>query len=232
MELAGVWYEAAYAGGSAKAYRTSVAAYTQKYGLAATGASRQGSILEAAPPSHSLPVEHRAQSVSYYCGPASGFMILKYRGNMTSEKNGDSLSQGSLAKYVHMDTDNLKSTPWDEHRFRIGLNRWRTGVATGFFVDLDSPSGSDVQVALTYDLYQKDIPFGADTVEFAGGVHYNGHPNQTIGHWPAAYGYANSGDTAYFLDPSTSVWSGVNERFNYNTDNFTNRFLQSNGITW
>jgi hypothetical protein len=68
--------------------------------------------------------------------------------------------------------------------------------------------------------------------EFLNGSHYNGHPNQTFGHWIVGEGYYSYGDGAYFLDPATSVWTSVSPSFSYGTASFANRFLQSNGITW
>jgi hypothetical protein len=188
-------------------------------------------VAQASPPSASLPLTQYGQNKNYYCGPASGYMILKYKGNATSVYNGASLSQANLAKPAHMDTDD-GATEWASHGFRIGLNRWRQGSSSGFFVDLANPSATDVEVALTYDIYQQTMPFGADTVEIAGGTHYNGHPvNQTIGHWVTAYAYSSSGATGSWADPSTSVWASASPKFSYNTANFTNRFI-NNGITW
>jgi hypothetical protein len=160
-------------------------------------------------------------------------MMLKYSGPSLSNYNSASLTQGHLATSAHMNTDSAGATTWASHRFRIGLNRWRQGTDTGFFVDLAHPTTTDVSVALTYDIYGASMPFGADTVEYAGGVHYNGHPvNQLIGHWLTAYAYASSGAVAYWADPSTSVWPSAAPKFSYSTSTFTSRFLQGNGITW
>jgi hypothetical protein len=131
-----------------------------------------------------------------------------------------------------MDT-NDGATEWASHGFRIGLKRWRQGTSTGFFVDLGSPSATDVSIALTFDIYHQTMSFGADTVELAGGVHYNGHPsNQTIGHWVTAYAHSSSGATGSWADPSTTVWAAPSPKFSYSTSAFTSRFLQNNGITW
>lgn len=112
------------------------------------------------------------------------------------------------------------------------MNKWRQGSSTGYYVDDGAPSATEFKSHLVYDA-DNNYPLGADTVEMAGGVHYNGHPsNQTIGHWIVGKGYYNYGDGSYFADPATTVWSTVSPEFSYATSTFTNRFLQSNGVTW
>lgn len=71
------------------------------------------------------------------------------------------------------------------------------------------------------------------TVELAGGAHYNGHPNRTIGHWVAAYGYSSNAAIGSFADPSTSVWAGVSARFNFSTGIFRDNWLANgNGVVY
>ena len=103
-----------------------------------------------------------------------------------------------------MKTEANGVTAWSTNLFRIGLNKFAQGTATGWYVDLGAPSAAQFKNSLTTDI-DYGHGFGADTVELAGGSHYNGHPvGQTIGHWLGVYGYASSGSTAYFSDPSTS----------------------------
>jgi hypothetical protein len=235
--MARAWYAVMFGGVAPAEYEGQARAYERQYGSRAAGAWQLRPTTDvaalASPPSMLLPMAHRGQTNGYYCGPASGVMIVNYTGPSTSRYNGASLSQSAMAKDAHMATDTNGETSFSTGRFRIGLNRWREGSSTGFFVDRWTPTPTDVEVALTYDIYQHTTPFGADTVEFAGGPHYNNHPTYlTIGHWIAAYGYWNSGDNAYFKDPATTVWGGLSESFGATTSSFTNTYLQNNGITW
>lgn len=236
MAVAQAWHSAAFGGDTGAAYLEARADYAARYGEMTAGATTPdgvSSTMMAAPPSYTVSMPHRGQSNNYYCGPASGVMILNATGHTTSATRGYSLSQSNLARNAYMETDANGQTSWSTSRFRIGLNEWRQGTWTGFYVDLGSPSNADMEVALTYDTYQNNTPFGADTVELAGGYHYNNHPsNLQIGHWIAAYGYWNSGNNAYFKDPATTVWSGLSESFGADTSFFTSTYLQHNGITW
>jgi hypothetical protein len=132
-----------------------------------------------------------------------------------------------------MQTDANGATTWASDRYRVALNRWADGDATyGFYVTQHNP-GSTLKDSLVSDI-DNVHPFGADTVESAGGAHYNHHPtNKTIGHWIAAYGYTSSGSTIWFADSSPSVFgSTVADYFSATTSSFAGTYLQSNGIVW
>jgi hypothetical protein len=174
---------------------------------------------------------HYAQAKNFYCGPATGKMILNYKNEGPSAFNGETQTQAHIADAYHMRTDINGKTGWDSGLFRIGLNKWRVGSEIGYYTDNGAPTAAEFESALVYDV-DNAFPVAASTVEFLNGSHYNGHPNQTIGHWIVGEGYYSYGDGAYFLDPATSVWTSVSPSFTYGTASFANRFLQSNGITW
>ena len=111
-------------------------------------------------------------------------------------------------------------------------------VGTVIPIYVQVPRPSSLASVITYSVGAAGKPMAADTVEFAGGVHYNNHPtSKTIGHWIMGYGYASSGSTCYFADPvggsSAVPWSGpVAKTFSYSSSSFTSRFLQSNGVAY
>ena len=183
------------------------------------------------PDARTLSLTHYAQQKNYWCGPASGAMIVKMiAGAIRSQYNGADFSQTSFAGPAHMQTEAEQSTPWGTGTFTRGVNRW---LGYSAYQQVDSPSGAVVRSALRSTIGQNSRPVAADTVEFAGGKHYNGHPTgSTIGHWIVAYAYSNTGDTVRFADPSTSVWSGVSQTFSADTSTFTSNYLQSNGIAY
>ncbi|WP_300679139.1 C39 family peptidase [Nocardioides sp.] len=189
-------------------------------------------VTASATTARTLLVTHSPQSKNYWCGPASGRMILSWLAAGNSAYDGSKQVQTNIANDNHMKTETNGVTSWASGRFRIGLNRWLKGTSTGWYVDQATPTAAQVKSFVTYDI-DNGHPMGADTVEIAGGNHYNNHPaNQTIGHWIIANGYDNNGDTTKFMDPSTSVWSAASASFSANTTTFTNRYLQNNGITW
>lgn len=185
-----------------------------------------------------LDVTHAAQVKGYYCGPASGFMVLRYLSEGDSAYNGASLTQDHVAGADHMRTDINGSTPWSSGLFRTGLNRWREGTNRGFYVILASPSNSDFRAALRSDI-DDFMPFGVSTLELFNQNHYNGHPtNQTIGHWLVAQGYDDGLDTTSFDDPAAQSdalgWPNVDNNFQRGTNSFNSTFvnLDGHGIVW
>lgn len=177
---------------------------------------------------------HVAQSTNFYCGPAAGTMILRATNQGPSAYNGRALNQSNVADDDHMRTDANGKTAWDSGLFRRGLNRWRGDT---FYANLASPSNKEFRQALLTDI-KKNIPFGASTLENAGGSHYNFHPNATIGHWIVALGWKNKLDNTVFDDPAanssalSSSWSNVAPTFTTKTNTFNQNYVTYHGITF
>lgn len=159
-------------------------------------------------------------------------MILKFLGGGRSQADNSALGQPALANNNHMQTDMYGKTEWWRGRFPVALNLWRTGSASGLYAQVDAPSATKFRNGLGLDI-DNNIPMAADTVEFEGGAHYNGHPsNQRIGHWLVVGGYVNNGDDTKFWDSSTSIWGQAQPTFYHPTNSFVNTYLQNNGIAW
>jgi hypothetical protein len=183
------------------------------------------------PAGHLLPVPYHGQTTNYYCGPASGVMIADWLGAGPSAANGTSLSQVHMAGPVHMQTDQYGNTSYASKRFTTGLNQWLRGTDGGYYTQHDSPSVNTFRQGLAYDIDDMHA-FGADTVEIAGGAHYNNHPRDTtIGHWLTVRGYTDYKDTTHFRDPSATIWPQVAQSFNMGTNSFVNSYMQSNGTS-
>src|SRR5699024_4251269 len=114
-------------------------------------------------------------------------------------------------------------------------NRWlgHDGANSPYvYGQTGQPSVATIQLAARQSIGVKFARIAGGTVEFAGGAHYNGHPQHlTIGHWITGYGYTNNGSTIRWADPATSLWSATNPTFTANTTNFR-QFLATNGILW
>lgn len=241
--MAEAYVRAKYHGGSAAEYESAYRAYRSAYPHAMTGLGagddfRKPSARLAAGTaqfaSNRLGILHEGQVKSYYCGPATGKMILRWLNNDVSRYTGAPLKQITVADANHMRTDINGKTGWASGLFRIGINKWREGSSTGSYIDDASPSGAEFESHVVYNT-DRGLPVAADTVETATGPRYNNHPQGfTIGHWLAVEGYANYGDGTYFVDPAATpdVFPNAAERFGYVTSTFATRFLQSNGVTW
>ena len=239
QRLANAYASAKRGTGSMAAYWALEGEYRETYGdgtsADAMGSSTTGASAQiATSSSRYLSVSWYQQQKSYYCGPASGYMLLHYRGNVYSAADGRTLSQTTLANTNHMKTDQYGVTSWGSGLWASGINMFREGTRGGYFQQVHAPSGSEFENATVYSI-DKSFPFGSDTVEFSGGIHYNSHPDRTIGHWLLAIAYSSYGATAGFNDPAAGLSGGYESSaryFYYDASTFANRFLQSNGIAY
>ncbi|WP_274559319.1 C39 family peptidase [Streptomyces spiramyceticus] len=235
IALTDAWFSA-HEGRSSKAeYAEREKTFLQKYGLDKQGAAQLNAAspyaATAAPSSRTLSLRHYGQATGYFCGPATAAMMIKsVNGSIRSRYNNNAFSQQNLANSAHMNTANARVTDWGTKKFVTGINRWR---GQNWYVQVPSPTPTNAVKTMLHSIGGNGMPIAADTVEFANGRHYNGHPvNKTIGHWITAYGYTSNGSSSKWADPSTTVWNGVSKTFAYNTRNFTSYFLQSNGYAY
>ncbi|WP_143338152.1 hypothetical protein [Demequina sp. NBRC 110054] len=197
--------------------------------LAATTSSVAGSIL--------LNIDQVPQSKGYYCGPAVGVEIIRAPifGSMKSAADGSSIKQSTMANSNHMKTTANGTTAWASKNFKNGLNAW---IGKTVYHQYSTPPAAEVKAAVTTRL-MAGYPVAADTVELAGddNPHYNNHPHRKIGHWIVAYYYSNSGKYTWWVDStanSTAVtgFEDAKPKFKSTTANFTNKYLQYNGIAY
>ncbi|MEV7616582.1 hypothetical protein [Streptomyces sp. NPDC089799] len=235
IALTEAWVQAQDGKISQDAFAKKESQFLTKYNLTHTAAQKKAAgasaSAAAAPSSRVLGVTHYAQARNYYCGPATGAMMIKMiDGFIRSRHNNDAFSQENLANSAHMDTNARGLTDWSSKKFVFGLNRWR---GESYYVQVPSPSPDNAVNTMMHSIGGNAKPIAADTVEFKGGRKYNNHPDHlTIGHWIAAYGYHTDGRYGKWVDPATSVWPGVYKSFEYNTRDFTATFLQSNGYAY
>ena len=170
----------------------------------------------AAPASRILGVTQVGQHNGFFCGPASGYEIIRFLHGVgfKSRFDGSAPGQAGLANANHMATTKNRVTDWATGRYVTGINRWR---GRNDYVQVHAPSASLLKSVFTNSIGVSGMPFAGDTVEFAGGAHFNGHPNRTIGHWITAYGYSSSGAVGRWADSSTTLFPAAARTFSYNT---------------
>lgn len=187
----------------------------------AVNSSATPSAVAGVPDQKLLPTIHQAQAKSYWCGPATASMIVKYKGK--------GHTQTTMARVEYLQTEQNGATTWASGRMAVGLNN---ALDNSRYQQVQSPSGATLKGAMV-DSVNALYPVALDTVEFAGGQHYNGHPvDRTIGHWIVGRGYSNTGSTLQFMDPSTSNFPDAEPTFSYGTAGMASTYLQSNGIAW
>ncbi|MBF4162198.1 C39 family peptidase [Nocardioides acrostichi] len=187
------------------------------------------------PDSKAVDLTHVAQSTWYYCGPAAGTMILRSTNEGASAYNGESLTQDHVADDAHTKTASLQVTAWASGNFRRGLNRWRGDTA---YSNLEEPTTKKFTSALHGNI-KRNKPFGVSTIEFKNGLHYNGHPDMTLGHWIVAYGWADKLATIRFADPAAGsdalpAYADAAKKFNAGLKWFNQNFFNQagHGITF
>lgn len=176
-----------------------------------------------------LGVAYAGQQTNYYCGPATGYMILKYKGKTKSAADsGLSLSQNNLAGSGYMKTSAQGSTNWGSGDLPRGINKW---YGATYLRQINSPSRNTLMGAVVTNVINKK-PVASATYEGANGSHYNKHPRaQTVRHWVATYGYAANGDLLYMKDPSAAIWSSYGVASDYtSTASAWGSYLSSYGI--
>lgn len=180
-----------------------------------------------------LNVKHFNQPNYYYCGPASGKMILWYMGKKKSSDGKDKLSMKALAMDKYMKTDSQKQTNFGssskDNDMVNGLNTW---WGSKKWKQTPHPSNKALKGALR-SAVGNGKPLAAGTYEPLNIDTYNNHPtHRDWHHWIVARGYKGKRTTTYYLDPASKHWSqyGVAKKFTAPTSAFNQNYLQTHGI--
>ena len=162
------------------------------------------------------------QPNNFFCGPTSGYMILRNVGAWTSAR-GDSLTIENVASY--MDTRSYGYTSLQDRKFEQGMNDW---LGDSIYTTIHTPSYAQVRSAVLSS-YQTGYATAVDAMERRGGPHYNGHNNGTFAHIMVVDGYNSRTDAVYLVDPGAGVlWSSGSQHFWYpSLETFTETYLQT-----
>lgn len=173
-------------------------------------------------PQHSLNIAWAGQPNNYYCGPTSGYMVLRNVGAWTSA-SGASLTIYNVAQY--METDRYGYTSFQDRKFMQGMNNW---LGKTVYTSVHTPSYSTVRNAII-NSFRNGYATVLDTQERRGGPHYNGHNNGTFGHLIVVDSYNQDTDAVYLVDPGAgTVWSGASQKFWYSSlTTFVTTYLQT-----
>lgn len=154
-------------------------------------------------------VSWQGQPNNYYCGPASGTMILNTIGAHWSA-SGVPLNVWNLAGYMR--TDAYGYTSFHDRMFQTGMNGW---LGRNAYTTVHTPSYAHAR-DLILRSYDRGMAAALDAQERRGGPHYNGHNNATFSHIIVVDGYNNVNDRVIFADPGARVlWGGAREKFEY-----------------
>lgn len=154
------------------------------------------------------------QPNNYYCGPATGTMILRGLGYNVN------VYQVASA----MQTDAYHYTSFNDRKFQQGMNHWLGNVYTTAYL----PSYSTVRSAVV-NSFRNGKATAVDEQERRGGPHFNGHNNGTFSHIMAIDGYDQSSDAVLIADPggNGALWGGAGKFWYSSLSDFTAKYLQT-----
>lgn len=134
-----------------------------------------------------------AQETSYWCGPASAYMVLAYKGAWTDPSDPNrSLSQ------LHLSEDlGTTESGTDLNNVPGVLNHW---TSTGYYINSWSPSTSDV-LDYTRTDYANNYPLIYDAHMSDQNGYLEGY-SEEIWHYVAGDGYDLTDQTVHYYDPN------------------------------
>ena len=167
-------------------------------------------------------IEWAGQPNNYYCGPTSGYMVLRNVGAWTSA-SGDGLNIWNVARYMH--TDAYGYTSFQDRWFMRGMNNW---LGRDVYTSVHTPSYETVRNAIMAS-YVNGYATVVDEQERRGGPHFNGHNNGTFAHLMVVDGYNQEGDEVYICDPGAEVlWPSGSHHFWYGSlRDFVQTYMQN-----
>lgn len=173
-------------------------------------------------PTHYHNIEWAGQPNNYYCGPTSGFMILRNVGAWTSAW-GDGLNIWNVASYMH--TDAYGYTSFQDRWFMRGMNNW---LGWNCYTSVHTPSYETVRNAIMGS-YVNGYATVLDEQERRGGPHFNGHNNGTFAHIMVVDGYNQNDDSVYICDPGApTLWpSGSSHFWYWSLRDFVQTYMQN-----
>lgn len=165
-------------------------------------------------------IEWAGQPNNYYCGPASGYMVLRNVGAWYSA-SGTYLTVYNVASYMGTTT---AGTNFQTRQFMNGMNGW---LGKSVYTSVHTPSYSTVRNAIL-NSYVNGYATVVDTIERRGGAHLNGHNNATFYHIMVVDGYNQETDQVQLVDPGAgTVWSGSSQKFWYSLSSLVTNFMQT-----
>lgn len=165
------------------------------------------------------------QQEDWWCGPATAYIMIKgmkYYGKIrtTDSQDGETLTQRKLASDKYLEANGGGGTQRDD--LAQGLTDW-TGRT---FRVYSNPSPTTFKNKMMSN-FRSGYAVAVAALETRNGPHYNGHPQgKTVDHWVLARAYTTDLKDTHFVDPATSVWSGVNRYFSKNTNTFVNTWVR------
>lgn len=144
-----------------------------------------------------LGVSTASQETSYYCGPASAYMLLKYLGVTKKPNTTKTLNQSNLAVDLKTTTD---GTGWPG-TWKSTLSSW---MGYNYYAALSNPNESDVWATTVGDV-DGDYPVIYDTVMNKTNGYLPGYSSGTIYHYVCGDGYQTDDyDTRliHYVDPN------------------------------
>lgn len=163
-----------------------------------------------------LNIQWTGQPNSYYCGPTSGYMVLRHL-SAFGAADGTPLTINNVARFMGVTPAGVFLETRD---FERGINRW---LGWNAYYTIPHPSYETVRDAVLRS-FDTGYPVVVHTWE-GNGRYYNGHRN-SMGHLMVVDGYDPETDAIYLVDPWAGVSGASAQKFWYGgLREFTNTFI-------
>lgn len=174
------------------------------------------------------------QETSYYCGPASAWVVNNWNGDhffagrKTSYNEGWSLTQDNLASSTYLNTSvsgtAFSSTLWDN-----ALDVWFAGTSWWYSLKW-SPDYSYYVDALTLDI-DTNHPFVADVHMSPANGYLPGYSSGYWAHYVAIRGYGSYGATTAYVDTYDTGAGSLGFHSGFSSQSMVT-LVQARGIIW
>ncbi len=173
-----------------KAYLNALNNFREDYGIAQP--LNSGGVSIQTHTSENLGVMLVPQQTSYWCGPASVFEVLQYKGVYYGPQ-GQAMNQANLAAYMNTDTSGTYL-----YQIKRALNDW---LRTSFYVYFQGPTAEDTYVATHSDI-GLNYPVIYDTSSNSINGYLIGWEGISLDHYVAGTGHRVNGGVkeVYYLD--------------------------------
>lgn len=147
---------------------------------------------------------------NYYCGPASAWVAMTYKG-IGNNHFGAPLTQPNLGTWYWLETDVGQQTPRGEN-WRKTLNGWVDGTNDGWYVASNIGSVDPPLVASRFsiDIEVNYAPIMNVFMTVSRGFlpSWEGDGYDNVAHYVPGYGYAQYGDFLHYIEVFGPVGSG------------------------
>jgi hypothetical protein len=175
------------------------------------------------------------QQTSYYCGPASAWVVNNWNGDhffdgrKTSYNEGWSLTQANLASSKYLNTS-VSGTDFNSTRWDNALDTWLSWYPYWWYYLTWSPDYSYYVNALVWDI-DTNHPFVADVHMSPANGYLPGYSSGYWAHYVTIRGYGSYGATTAYVDTYDTGSGSLGYHSGFSSESMVT-LVHDRGIIW